>query len=267
MSDHEDDSTKTKSDHVGLQPIQQASTISVKIPPFMESSVSNWFLIIEAQFKISRITSSDTKFYYVIANLPTTVLDKLDQKILESTKFEDLKAEIISRFEQSKPELFRKILATKTLTGKPSNLMAELQTIAKKVGVGDDLVKHQFLEAVPSSVSSVLVCQDDLTLSQMAKLADSMQAYVQPSQAFQVSRSREHSPRRESRTPIGLRPYSQNQKPKICRAHIYFLEKARTCKPWCRFPGKNPNIPILPNSRRNSPSNSRNSSPERRPEN
>ena len=178
MSEGEEE--KSKTEPTGL--VHQASSISVKIPPFMEGSVANWFLIIEAQFKIARIVSNETKFYYVIANLPTTVLDKLDQTILQSNKYDELKAEILSRFEQSKPELFRKILANKTLTGKPSNFLAELQSIAKKVGVGDDLVKHQFLEAVPSSISSVLVCQEDLTLAQMAKLADSMQAYAQPNE-------------------------------------------------------------------------------------
>ena len=48
--------------------------------------------------------------------------------------------------------------------------------------------------------------------------------------------------------PTGIKPFFPEQKAKICRAHLYFAEQARTCKPWCRWPKKQ-NTKILPSSR------------------
>ena len=94
--------------------------VKVKIPIFMGKSVSNWFIIAEAQFNLARITISSTKFYHIIANLPTTVLDKLDKSTITDPDYVKLKLAIVDRYEKSKPELFRRTLTSKTMTGKPS---------------------------------------------------------------------------------------------------------------------------------------------------
>ena len=44
--------------------------------------------------------------------------------------------------------------------------------------------------------------------------------------------------KQESAIPIGLRPFSPDQRPRVCRRHLYFGENSRTCKPWCRWPNK-----------------------------
>ena len=55
-------------------------------------------------------------------------------------------------------------------------------------------------------------------------------------------------------------PFHPDQKPKICRAHIFYAERARTCKHWCRWPGTKPRIV---DSRESSRTNSRENSPVR----
>ena len=257
--------------------------VKVKIPTFMENSVSNWFIIAEAQFNLAKITISSTKFYHIIANLPTTVLDKLDKSTITDPDYDKLKLAIVDRYEKSKPELFRRILTSKTMTGKPSVYMHELQVIAEKVGVGDDFVKHQFLEAAPPSISSVLLSQNDLSLTQMGKLADSMLPYIKstevnaieseyksfpetpnqrekfPSSSYSQNSYRnnyryDHNRNQDfPKVPFSVMPFSPGQRPKICRAHLYFLDDARTCKPWCGYPNKSRQIKILPNSRPSSP--------------
>ena len=267
-----------------------AYAVTVKIPQFMENSVSNWFLIAEAQFILAKISTAETKYYHIIANLPTTVLDKLDRTTISTPNYENLKKAIIEKFEKSKPELFRKMLQNKSMTGKPSFFMSELELIAEKVGVGADLVKHQFLEAVPPSISSVLLSHDDLSLTQMGKLADSMLPYIQNHEvhlADTTSNSRSRPMHRENdynpnkanfhqnhsskynnrpnassenpQVPFSVMPYAANQRPKICRAHLYFLDKARNCKPWCGYPNKNKNLVVNPSSRPSSPARPNNS--------
>lgn len=153
--------------------------VTVKLPAFMETSVSNWFLIAEAQFHLRKITQSDTKYYHIISVLPTTVLDKLNQEILATPDYQKLKDAIVERFEKSKPEMFAKMLSTTSMTGKPSLFLQELTSIAEKIGVGEDLVKHQFLQAVPASISPLLFARkDDLPLVKLGKLADDLMPYV-----------------------------------------------------------------------------------------
>ncbi|KAK7074265.1 hypothetical protein SK128_000660, partial [Halocaridina rubra] len=50
----------------------------------------------------------------------------------------------------------------------------EILRTASKLGVTDDLVKHKFLEAVPSSFSAVLASQQNMDLPALGKLADEL---------------------------------------------------------------------------------------------
>ena len=58
-----------------------------------------------------------------------------------------LKNALIQIHERTKPELFARLISKTRMTGRPSNYLQELMSIADKVGVGEDLVKHQFTSA------------------------------------------------------------------------------------------------------------------------
>ena len=88
----------------------------------------------------------------------------------------------------------------------------------QKVGVGDELVRHKFIQALPSSVAPVVAAQKDLSLDQLSRLADELLPFVSAnclithsasnnSNKHQVSRSR--SP---SSIPIGIKPFHRDQK-------------------------------------------------------
>ena len=47
--------------------------------------------------------------------------------------------------------------------------------------------------------------------------------------------------------PNNVKAFHSNQRPRVCRAHIYFGNFARTCKPWCIL--KSPELSIQPSSR------------------
>ena len=67
-------------------------------------------------------------------------------------------------------------------------------------------------------------------------------------------RSRQYSPHPDhpDDVSVGLRPFRYGQRPKVCRAHIYFGIEARTCKPWCQWPDKI-DTQMQPSSRASSP--------------
>lgn len=41
------------------------------------------------------------------------------------------------------------------MTGRPSLFLEEVQRIAAKVGVSEDLVKHKFIQALPTSIGGL----------------------------------------------------------------------------------------------------------------
>ena len=143
-----------------------------------------------------------------------------------------------------------------------------MQQLAVKIQVSEDLIRHKFLKSLPANISAVLASQKDLSLTQLGKLADELLPYLNPSantMAVSTAPSRQRSnsphPRSEKFMFNGLKPFSPDQKPKICRGHVFFAEKSRTCRNWCKWPSKN-NCRVL-NSRASSPA-SRSSSPVRR---
>ena len=170
---------------------QNETKMSVRPPPFMETAVSGWFAILDAQFHLANVTCDTTKFFHVLASLPADVVARVDPSVIAGQNFSNLKCVVVEMFEKTKPELFEKLISKNVMTGRPSEFLGELREIASKVGVGDDLVRHKFIQSLPSAMSTVLATQRDLTPSQMGKLADELVPLVQ--------KQRSRSPGRISR--------------------------------------------------------------------
>ena len=246
--------------------------VAVKAPEFMETSPTQWFSILEAQFELSHITVSSTKFFNALSHLPASVVVNINQLVLDTKNYEELKQAVVSSYEKSKPEILEKLMSSTTLTGRPSLYLNEISSLASKINAGDDIVRHRFIQSLPQTVSTVIAAQSNLDLQSLGKLADDLMSYFnhQPINAVysrKESRSsysnRGQSPDRinDHQIPIGLRPFNKDQRPKICRAHLYFAEKAKYCKPWCRWYDKSTcviNPSSRPSSRSSSPVNQTN---------
>ena len=119
------------------------STVSVKIPQFMHAAVDGWFAICEAQFELGNISNETTRFYHVLSNLPPDLISNLPTTTITSKSYTKLRDGVISMHEQSKPELFNRLIGATTMTGKPSTYRHELMATASKIGVGEELVWHK----------------------------------------------------------------------------------------------------------------------------
>ena len=157
-----------------------------------------------------------------------------------------------------------------SLDGKrPTQLAAEIRQKFREVGLAADemVIKSKLLTAFPASSRAALVGHDDLPLESFVKVADSMLAVTQttqPSNPFQIApihdkpqndfiksqndfhRSQHNfaKSRNESLQRYTVRTFYSNQRPVVCNAHIFYGDRARTCRHWCRWPNK-PNK-ILP---------------------
>ena len=151
-----------------------AAAVSVKAPPFIPSNPATWFVILEAQFNIAGIVTSSTKFYHALANLPVETVTNLDDTILQASDYDELKQAVKRFHEKSRGELFDNFLQETPLTGKPSHFLLQMAKIAKKVGVGDDMVRHRFQQALPASIAPVIASQRTLGLEDLGRLADEL---------------------------------------------------------------------------------------------
>lgn len=230
----------------------------VKPPTFCESSAIGWFVVLEAQFHLKGITKTNTKFYTALSALPPNLVTNIPSEVLEREDYEELKNKVC---EQTKPKMFEKLLQKTTVTGRPSLYLQELQSLARSAGIGEcqGFIRHKFLSSLPHTISPAIAAQTTLPFTQLGSLADELllihnnycnttqnQSSPKPSMGHRNSRSHSFV------LPMGLRPFYADQKSKICRAHIYFADKARSCKPWCKYPS-NSNCKMEPSSRPTSP--------------
>ena len=51
--------------------------VEIKVPPFYTFPVDVWFILLEAQFEIKKVTASTKKFYHTIAALPLDISNKV----------------------------------------------------------------------------------------------------------------------------------------------------------------------------------------------
>lgn len=234
-------------------PVSTAA-VRVKAPEFTESSAGAWFLIMEAQFRLGRLTIDSTKFYHVLSSLPASLIERLPMEAKTSESYDALKAAVTEHVEKSKPELFESLITEYTLTGRPSIYLSQLRTTAGKVGVGDDFVRHKFMQSLPATIAPVLAAQPTLNLEGLGRLADELVSLVGKNthQSSHVTTACSYSPKINRSPNMGLQPFHDKQRPRVCRSHIFFGREARNCKPWCAWPDKN-RCRIEPASRSNSP--------------
>ena len=143
-------------------------------------------------------------------------------------------------------------MSTTTITGRPSTYLQEMLSIAKRIGIGEEIVIHKFLQALPATISPVIASQKELSPTQLGKLADELMPLLNNinTTAFTAQHRTQKTEKSKENIilPTGIKPFFPEQKAKICRAHLFFAEQARTCKSWCRWPKKQ-NTKILPSSR------------------
>ena len=93
-------------------------------------------------------------------------------------------------------------------------------SVAKRIRISDDIVRHKFLQALPSTISPVIASQKDLNHTQLGRLADELMPLLNNDKAFVVQRPL--STKNNSQTnykgkysqdtsvPLGVRPYRSN---------------------------------------------------------
>jgi len=223
------------------------AALSVKPPPFYPKYPETWFKQLESQFILSKITNTSTKYHIALSNLPENVAANV---IGDDANYENLKKSILDSLKQNKHNLIEQALAKMSLGDKrPTQLVAEIQRNFSDIGLNAEeaIIKNRLMSALPSSIRSALVGHENQSLNEFAKIADSMLAVSSSDSPFTVGTIKSYSARRSGNNlsrdyRFAVRPFKPEQKPRICNAHIFYAERARTCRPWCQWPGTKPKI-------------------------
>jgi hypothetical protein len=240
---------------------EYVARVSIKPPEFYRRNPTVWFKQIESQFALANLTRSQTKFHHVMGALPEDVACYLPDDI---TTYETLKEQVLQTYQKTRQELLEEALGTITLDGqKPSVCLARIKRKLADCGLTPDeeVVRHRLLQAMPHQIRLTLSAHTNLGLSEFAKVADTIYGYQQDNFTVaaigQPSTSKYQAARNfhqeEGNSNYGsIQPFSAGQKPKLCRFHVYYADKAKRCKPWCKWPGRKPQI-TDPSSRASSP--------------
>ena len=173
---------------------------------------------------------------------------------------------------------------------KPTVYLQHLHKIAAQLDVKDDFLKIKFLRALPNTIRPLLVTYDSATsLEELARVADTLLAYSSDTtqsnvlnvsantynpcsgNVYHVQQNRSDRNRgpgsgtsitsgssgvdfSHASIPTGVRAFHRNQRPRVCRYHLYYGNNAKSCKKWCFL--SSPKHNILPDSRPSSRSSS-----------
>ena len=77
---------------------------------------------------------------------PPDTIAHLLKSLLTSASFTALQEALTDMYEKTKHELFERLIRKSKLTGRPSLFLAELREMGDKVGVGDELIRHKFIQ-------------------------------------------------------------------------------------------------------------------------
>ena len=245
---------------------------NLKIPDFSISNPRVWLLQVEAQFHARRITSQETKYYHVVAAIPTSVAEQLVDvldPIPKDVPYDTLKAALLERTSASEERRLQQLLSDVELGDRtPSQLLRYMRSLIGSMKVDESLLRQLWLKRLPSNMTAILLANDPLPpLDSLAKMADKIHECFSPtvsqvatepnssssrldrlerqvadlvqglnnlSAAIRSSRSRSRS-RSNSRSPS--RPRSPNS---FCKYHQKYGDKARHCRQPCTYRPSSP---------------------------
>lgn len=152
----------------------QISHVGVKPPPFWKTNPSLWFIQLEAQFALAKITCESTKFNHVVAAVDADILTSVSDIIVSpptETPYTALKTRLIESHSESEESRIRTLLQGVELGDlRPSQLLSRMRNLAGNT-VGEALLKSLWLSRLPHTTRSIVGALGE-ALPQLATVAD-----------------------------------------------------------------------------------------------
>lgn len=175
----------------------EVGRISVKMPPFWEKNPEVWFIQVEAQFAISRVSAEDTKFNHLLAQLDPKYLEHILDIISgeSETKFTDAKKRFLDVFKTSEETKLHRLMTELELGDmQPSHLLRRMRALAGE-DISDKALRTLWLSKMPEAIKGILVvCEGDL--DKQASMADKI-TQISPTTEVYAARTATASPSKQ----------------------------------------------------------------------
>ncbi|GFW94937.1 transposon Tf2-6 polyprotein [Trichonephila clavipes] len=151
----------------------EASGVSIKIPPFWFDKPEIWFYQVEAQFRICRITSEETMFSHLVAQLEPRVLEDIWDIVKDSNlnKYTATKERLLKIFVESENKKIKRLLTGIELGDMlPSQLLRKMRALAG-TDVSEKALRTLWLDKMPESVKCIVIVSEE-HLDKIAAMAD-----------------------------------------------------------------------------------------------
>lgn len=160
--------------------IQVASAKFAKIPEFWSNRPDLWFLRVEAQFRNCGITTSQTKYDYLVASLSSSSMEIIADFLIdpgEGNKYDNIKKLLISRCQDTEERRLDALL-NKIEIGdlKPSELYRQMETLAGGNSlINKPLLNKLWLNKLPALIQPCIIAIEDThSQSDIFRIADRM---------------------------------------------------------------------------------------------
>lgn len=154
------------------------TTTTIKFPEFWSADSELWFLTTESIFRKHRITSSQTKFDYVVSTLPQATAAMV-RDILRSPPddqpYEKLREELIRRTTESEPRRLQQLLTSEELGDrKPTEFLRRIEQLLgdKATTIDTAILRELFLQRLPAQVRMILSATTTDSIATLARMAD-----------------------------------------------------------------------------------------------
>ncbi|XP_064463301.1 uncharacterized protein LOC135374226 [Ornithodoros turicata] len=194
------------------------AAVAVKLPPFFDSNPSVWFLQAEAQFHLAGITSQLTKFYHVMSAFTPSAADEVYDVLANpspTTPFDQLKQALLQRTTSCSCSRLQQLFSQEELRDRrPSQLLRRMRQLLgdNSASLDDTILRELFLQRLPQNVQMVLATAANMSLDQLATLADAVVKVASPT----LSAVSSHQPPSEP-APLPSRSHPQATIDDLCR--------------------------------------------------
>lgn len=149
--------------------------VGVKTPAFNADDPLLWFAQLEGQFALSNITTDNTKFYHVLAQLEPQHSAEVRDLIVDppaTGKYEKLKTELIKRLSASQERKIKQLLMHEELGDrKPTQFLRHLQQLAGPT-VPTEFIRSIWSSRLPPNLQTIAAMQANSSLEEVAELVD-----------------------------------------------------------------------------------------------
>ncbi|GFT58584.1 transposon Tf2-6 polyprotein [Trichonephila clavipes] len=158
----------------------EVARIALRLPPFWKFNVRLWIAQCDHAFTFSGISSDDTKYSALVANLDAETLSYVSDIVLSppnSDEYHTLSQRLITQFSDSETQKIKKLLTELQLGDeKPSHLLRKMKELSNGQ-LQDDFLQSLWLQRMPPHIQTVLSASSE-PLDKLAIIADKVSDVV-----------------------------------------------------------------------------------------